>query len=486
MPHFTFNSVVGKVPVNSYLANQLITSACFYCQSEEVELVKDTFPCYTHLYDTNFSVYSYDGEYLHFPTGMLRFLLSAFTKDKNTFEYTGLRAQLKKEISLESCLRPHQLEYIESITQNKRGFIQAYTSFGKSKSFINFLSQFVEGTPILIIVPTTTLLSQMSRDIVETLGIEVGQIGAGHYDIKDVTVCIPDTVYSRLKRNDESTLEYLHSIQVLIADEMHFYCNPTGAAVLNNCINAEYRLGTSATPNVKFNWFNESVYGHCLRIFKQEEGIELNYIENPLIYFIQAPSSYVSPQLLGAIKKRFSHVVYNKIYKSAIVRNKQRNQLIADVADHLIQLKEGPIVILFKQLEHASLLQEELKEIGYSDVPIIQGSTANKKREAIIQQMKEETVEVVLASESILGTGSSITTLAGAINAAAGRSENLLIQKLGRIVRNRNTNLRPYFIDFDDKGYFAKQSALRMANCLDNYEDVQKVTKGEFYDCISS
>lgn len=487
MAEFIFNSTKGYVEVSEHLANRIISNYSVYCQEEEIDVFKDVFPCWTQLSDIHFSCISYERGKLWFPTGLLKFILCHFKDQSNSFQFNRIKTELKKDIELEECLRPHQLEYINAITKYKRGFIQAYTSFGKSKAFINFINQFVEGTKILILVPTTTLLVQMTQDIVDCLGIskdEIGQIGAGSFNPKNITVCIPDTVYSRMKKGEDNATNYLESVQVLVADEMHFYCNATGATVINSCINAEYRLGTSATPTVKFDWFNESVFGPCLRQFKQDEGIQLNYIENPHIYFVQAPGSYVAPRLLKAISNKFSHAIYNQVYKAAIVKNTARNKLVAQLADRLIKLNEGPIVILFKQLEHADLLKEQLSILGYTEVPIIKGSTASKKRETVINQMKNEEIPVVLASENILGTGSSITSLAGAINAAGGRSENLLIQKLGRIVRNRNTNQRPYFIDFDDINYFSKQSNSRYRNCLEHYNDVKRLTAEEFYDCI--
>lgn len=486
MLDFTFNSTVGSVEINVEEVNKLINHFTFHISEEDVEQCKNVFPIGELQTVTNlegkiinyFCPLIYSEKQLQFPTGLLPSILKKVEDKKFRFHKEYKPAKLKENHELNSLLREEQKQYVNAAIKNKRGYLTAYTSFGKSYCISEILNHFTEDTVRLILVPNINLLYQFQKDIMDYLNKtedEIGLIGDNNFRIKPITVCIPNTIFSRLKTDQEKEIiDYLNTVEVLIVDEMHMHCNNTSVTTIKHCINADYKLGTSATPSVPFNWFNEAIYGNNLVKFEQKLGIEKNYIEDPKILFIEAPGAFCSPAVLNKLRSRYSHRLYNISYRNLIVKNSGRNNLIVDITEKLVKLEEGPVVILCKRIEHAELLRREILDRDIT-VHYLDGKVKGYERTKILEDVQEYKVEVIISSESIISTGSSIPSLAGAINASAGTNSNLVIQKLGRLVRNRNQNLRPYFIDFTDKSYFESQSNKRLAVCEENYDYVKTI-----------
>jgi len=487
MVTFKFNATIGSVNIKKEEAKTIINAYSFFIDEESKSLIKDCYPVLTKINEFYYSPFEYSekDEVLYYPTGLLPPLLKFFNQYHDIqFERTYSKVQLKEEHQLQELLRPEQVKYVKKALEKKRGYLQAFTSFGKSYCISEILNHFKKDTIRLVMVPTIDLLIQFQKDLSTYLNIdksEIGIIGNNNFNIKPITICIPNTIYSKLKTNSKKVLDYLEKVEVLIIDELHKHCNPTGASVINNCINAEYKLATSATPNVKLPFFNECVYGPKLIKFEQQEGIQKNYIENPKILFIKAPTCFCSPKVLTRLQGQYSHKLYNIAYTNLIVRNKYRNSLIIRLAKKLIYLEEGPILILFKRKEHAEILLELLSECNF-EIRIIHGDIKVSDRNKIIKELEHNDCDICLASEKIFSDGISINALAAAINVAAGNNQNQIIQQLGRLIRNRNKNLRPYFIDFEDEGYFSKQSSNRKKICKENYDYVITTSEEEIHE----
>lgn len=481
---FNFNSTTGYVEVEPTLASTIMNSYAFYLNEDSKDNYKSVYPLSEELLGDRYTVFKYEEGRLLYPTGMLRDILKFFKGDCQ-FVKSYPKARLKTSHSMNSLLRPEQKQFVEKAIKNKRGYLIAYTSFGKSYCISEILDHFTDDTNRLVIVPTIDLLYQFQADIADYLQIDksqIGLIGDNNCEVKPITVCIPNTIASRLKTAErQQMLDHLANVNVLIVDEMHMCCNVTAAQVIHNCVNADYKLATSATPSVQLPWYNESSYGNQLIHFKQIDGIVKDYIEDPKILFVAAPGNYCNATVLTKLKRKYSHYLYNITYNQLIVKNHGRNRMITEIATQLCSLQEGPILILFKRIDHAKLILELLNETDLR-VSYLDGKMKTKDRELVLSDLRNYRTEVCVASETLVSTGISITALAGAINAGAGSNDNQIVQKLGRLVRNRNQNKRPIFVDFDDKSYFTKQSEIRAATCRQHYNYIKHIELGNLYE----
>ena len=87
---------------------------------------------------------------------------------------------------------PHQAEALEKWWKaGRRGIVELPT--GAGKTLLAVLAIAKTQRPTLVVVPTLELLVQWQRTLEQRLGIEVGTIGGGTRDVKDVTVITYDS-----------------------------------------------------------------------------------------------------------------------------------------------------------------------------------------------------------------------------------------------------------------------------------------------------
>lgn len=134
--------------------------------------------------------------------------------------------------------RPYQLEAKACWDRPKRGVCVLPTGSGKS-----YLAQLImSGTQrsTLILAPTIDLVLQWQKNLAEAFGIEVGMLGGGSFDVRDVTVSTYDS--ARIHA------EHLgNRFCLLVFDECHHLPAP-GMAEMARSFIAPFRLGLTATP----------------------------------------------------------------------------------------------------------------------------------------------------------------------------------------------------------------------------------------------
>ncbi|MDT8445704.1 MAG: DEAD/DEAH box helicase family protein [bacterium] len=146
----------------------------------------------------------------------------------------------KLALKLQSPHQPHdfQLEAKAKWEQAKRGVCVLPTGSGKS-----FLAQIIMeqlGRSSLILAPTIDLILQWQKNLSEAFGIEVGLLGGGTFEVKDITVSTYDSARIHAERLGSRFC-------LLVFDECHHLPAP-GMAEMARAFIAPYRLGLTATP----------------------------------------------------------------------------------------------------------------------------------------------------------------------------------------------------------------------------------------------
>lgn len=119
-----------------------------------------------------------------------------------------------------------------------RGTIVLPTGAGKSYVAERVIAEARRST--LVVVPTLDLLSQWYGNLRAAFGEEVGLLGGGQHDVRDITVSTYDSACIHLER-------YGDRFGLVVWDEAHHLPAPAYARAAESCI-APLRLGLTATP----------------------------------------------------------------------------------------------------------------------------------------------------------------------------------------------------------------------------------------------
>ena len=486
MIEITFNSFQATVTgLNADQIADLQLQVSSYLKQEKVEAFKKSSFKLKELDTGLYSLINVQGSKVTFNTGLLK-------KVYNLLKKSGLEVKLVNQIPpveldrkpYKDWLRPNQVDFIDSWLRAKRGFNEAHTSFGKSFSMSEFISQFKAGTKILVLVPSVDLLYQTSGDIAEYLNLDsevIGLLGNGHKDFKTLSVGIVDSFYSWIKQDDFETLQYLNELQVVILDEVDTMLNVTGYSILEQIKNAAYIVGCTATPRDEF--FLEAFVGPRLGTWEPVDGIEAGAIDNPAACFIKTPLIRVPSKLLDA---EWSYWVYDKLYDMLVAQNTPRNQLFAEMIKFVLDQNNGPVLVLVKKVgttskkknpvSHADEIQRELIKLGVS-LPIMHGSSKDKN--LIINQLKAASIPGAIASAKLLTAGLSIKPLSAVFLLLGGACKKEytesgrvifpqgdLIQRVGRILRKDEGKKRPLIVDGIDPISYFKTHSLQRMECI--------------------
>jgi superfamily II DNA or RNA helicase len=158
--------------------------------------------------------------------------------------------------------------------------------------------------------------------------------------------------------------------------------------------------------------------------FLIKEGI----LVKPSIYFVP-----VSSHATGT---------YPTVYSEGIVKNDERNSLIAKIASQMV--KNGrQVLILVKLIEHGDLLESMIPDSFF-----IHGSHTAKQRSEWLDKMRRREAPITIAT-SIFDEGVDVKPLDGLILAGSGKSQTRALQRIGRVIRAYS----------DDKTGFVKKDA---------------------------
>jgi superfamily II DNA or RNA helicase len=134
---------------------------------------------------------------------------------------------------------PHQTEALDAWwAAGGRGVVVLPT--GTGKTHVANLCIARAQRPTLVVTPTIDLLNQWYDELSLCFGAEVGLLGGGYNEVRDLTVTTYDSAYLNMERIG-------HRFGLVVFDECHHLPGPTyGLAA--TCAIAPFRLGLTATP----------------------------------------------------------------------------------------------------------------------------------------------------------------------------------------------------------------------------------------------
>lgn len=134
---------------------------------------------------------------------------------------------------------PHQKRALQLWRKAKcRGI--AVMPTGSGKSFLAFLAIRMVRRPALIVVPTIDLMQQWASQLERAFHLEIGMLGGGSRDVRELTVSTYDSAVLRMN-------EIGNRFGLIVFDECHHLPGEVNRTAASLAI-APYRLGLTATP----------------------------------------------------------------------------------------------------------------------------------------------------------------------------------------------------------------------------------------------
>ena len=158
-------------------------------------------------------------------------------------------ALVKFLANLKAPFEPHDYQYdaISHSIENKRAILLSPTGSGKSFIIYNVMRWIEknEDGKILVVVPTTSLVEQMYKDF-KDYGFDVEKHCHMIYSGKDkktgkrVIISTWQSIY-------KFSREWFEDVKCVFGDEVHLFKAKSLNTLMDKCVNANYRIGTTGT-----------------------------------------------------------------------------------------------------------------------------------------------------------------------------------------------------------------------------------------------
>lgn len=405
------------------------------------------------------------------PIGLAQEIVDLVGQDGEPYELVDVRSRPDPYLSMHQVwdrLRPYQREAVDAATLPRgslrtvgRGIIKMPPRSGKTLTSASIIARL--GVRTLFIVPATSLLYQSQLALSEALEVEVGIVGDGIAEIRDVTVVTIQTLCDW--RGDKSKekprpqnpryRELLSSADLVVFDECHHLEADKWRQVMQDS-NAPYKIGLSATAFLDHEaecelgviWLRACT-GDVLVDISVSDLIEMGYLVQPevRIYKITTPD-------LG--NRKWS----SALQKAGILMNKARNAKIVEVTKELVESGEKVIVISNRH-EQLNELCRLFDLVGVLYRKVI-GEHEQAEREAAVSALVSGQVGVLIST--VMGEGVDIPSVSAIVNAEGGSSVKATYQRL-RCLTTCEGKERAIVVDFADltHAHFARHFSERLA-----------------------
>ncbi|QXN70836.1 putative intein containing helicase/endonuclease protein [Bacillus phage vB_BspH_TimeGriffin] len=224
----------------------------------------------------------------------------------------------------------------------------------------------------------------------------------------------------------KDTMEFIESVKVMIADEVHHSKAETWFSSLSLCNNATYRVGLTGTVDKKdkMGWQRlQAIFNQVVVRVSNEFLIDKGISSKPTIRLlpIQEPRDI---ELVGT---------YLEAYKRGIVENELRNKVIVDLAEGYRKKRPGGILISVKEIDHGDRILSSLRERGI-EVEFIHGGSDADHRSRQLERFSKGDLKILVAS-TIIDEGVDMKSIGCMILAAGGKSMRQQLQRIGRGLR---------------------------------------------------
>lgn len=348
-------------------------------------------------------------------------------------------------------LVPHdyQIDAVLHSLSEKRSLIISPTGSGKSLIIYLMLRWFLDhGTPgkkILIVVPTTSLVAQLSSDFGDYCKGDPDWSADDHvhqiYSGKEKETG-KDIVISTWQSAVNMKPEWFDQFGMILGDEAHLFKAVSLGKIMANLKHAAWRIGTTGTLDGSLT--NErSLVGHFGPIHRTTTT-------HDLIQEGKLSAMTVDCLVIDHAEEDRKVVCKFKYMEEidTIVGDKARNRFIVDETLRT----EGNTIVLFNRVENHGKPLLELFLASGTKRPIhyISGETKTEERERIRHLIETQEDAILVASFGTCSTGLNIKSVHNIVFAAPNKSQIRVLQSIGRGLRKAKNGQPLKVIDISD------------------------------------
>ena len=348
--------------------------------------------------------------------------------------------------------RDYQIDAFLHAINHERCLLLSPTASGKSfiiYLLIRYYQQKIQNFKTLIIVPTTSLVSQLASDFNDyakndswNSSENVHQIYQGKDKVSEKPIYI-STWQSLYKL----PLNYYSNFDLIIGDEAHLFKAKSLTKILESTIKTKYRFGTTGTLDgtQTHQLILEGLFGKTYKVITTKELIDKKTL-----------SPFEIKSLVLQYNEDLCKKLKNLKYKDEInflIKNDKRNKFIRNL---VLSLKNNSLVLFQMVEKHGEILFNLIKEKVQDErkVFFVHGGVDTDDREQIRGIVERESNAFIVASYGTFSTGINITNLHNIIFASPSKSKVRNLQSIGRGLRkNKEKEIATLYDIADDLSY---------------------------------
>jgi superfamily II DNA or RNA helicase len=356
-----------------------------------------------------------------------------------------------KSLNLHSNGKPievneHQRDAFIEAMQSRRKLLLSPTASGKSLIIYLLFRQLLDYQDLkgLIIVPTTSLVEQLSSDFADyasetdfDVDEHVHKIyqGKEKHTGKKLVISTWQSLYQMPK-------EYFDQFQYIIGDEAHNFKAQSLTALMTNAVKTKYRIGLTGTLDgtKTHKLVLEGLFGPVKQVITTKELIDKKILSsfNIKCLILKHSDDKCEESKYWTYQEEIEY----------LIGNHNRNRFIRNLA---ISMKNNTLVLYQMVEKHGQVLFDMIKEkAGDRKVFFIHGKVETENREMVRQIMEKENDAIIVASFGTFSTGINIRNLHNIIFASPSKSRIRNLQSIGRGLRQSSGKEQATLYDIAD------------------------------------
>lgn len=389
--------------------------------------------------------------------------------DKNAFSrFKEIIKFDHKEYNLPFEPYDYQIAAVERALSKKRQVILSATGSGKSviQALLMFELLKVTEKKILMIVPNISLVTQLFQDFKDyTIHMDFNVEDNVHMIMGGKEKNANKRVYLSTWQSLDAIKDksYFEQFEAVIADECHQYKATALSKIMENCVNAFYRIGVSGTLE-DTQTAETALIGHFGPIHRVSSSADL--IEREILAKLEVNLLLLKySERVANNTKHFDYIAE----MDYLVTLKERNEFITKLSHKL----KGNTLILVQYIDkHGKVLEKLCKEYSNDkQIYFVYGGTEADDRNNVRKIAETHDNVIIIASYQVFSTGVNIKNLPNIVFGSPTKSKIRLLQSIGRGLRkhDKKDKCRVYDIADDLRGK-KKKPNYTLKHCLDRLQ----------------
>lgn len=342
-------------------------------------------------------------------------------------------------------IRDYQVEAVKHAINTGRALLLSPTASGKSLIIYNLIRYHQHlNRKQLIIVPTTSLVEQMYGDFQDyatandwAVSENCHRIYGGKEKSNEypVTISTWQSIYKFPK-------SWFDKFDVIYGDEAHLFKAKSLTTILDKCVNAKYRIGTTGTldGSKTHKLVLEGIFGQVKKVITTKKLMESKQVADLKIIAMVLDYPEVD-------RKTVKGMSYQE-EMDWLVSNHKRNLVIRNLST----TQKGNTLVLFQFVEkHGKVLHDMItKKCTGRKIFFVFGGTDTETREQIRSITEKEEDAIIIASYGTFSTGINIRNLHNIVFASPSKSRIRNLQSIGRGLRKGDNKVSCNLFDIGD------------------------------------